>query len=525
VYDPSPAGGRRCRQADEGGSTNIPFLIDILIPLIDFPLHFRYLFPPHRITKQGRSSMLFHSPFFLFFFLPLLLITFYSFQTSWKKYTLLAWSFIFYFWCEPRFFPVVIASACADFYLAKFIAKDSGTFSGKRALTVGILLNIALLFYFKYLTFFLSSTNSLFSYFNIPPMPLWEIALPIGVSFIVFEKITYLVDIYRQKGQPADSLRNYLLYVFLFPKLLAGPIVKYHDIATQLQAEHHTFDNFIIGFKRFLLGLVKKILIADTVAELADQIFLLPANELGFSLAWLGIICFTFQIYFDFSAYSDMAIGLARMFGFKLFENFNMPYIASSFTDFWRRWHISLSTWIKEYLYIPLGGNKKNVTRTYFNLWCCFLLSGLWHGASWNYILWGAYNGLFLVMDRVFWLRFMNRLPSVVPVLVTFFFVLLGWVIFRATSFSHIVTYFAALFSPNKESIFIQVTANQWTAIMIATVLCFTPLFYKFETLSNSWGALRYSRVIENWGLLVLALFAIAKTIAITFNPFLYFRF
>ena len=238
-----------------------------------------------------------------------------------------------------------------------------------------------------------------------------KIALPIGVSFIVFEKITYLVDVYRGVTAPARSVSLYALYVFFFPKLLAGPIVKYHDIAGQMEAcpPAHV-DDFVLGFSRFMLGVIKKVLLADALAGGADLVFAHDPAELGFVEAWAGVIFFTFQIYFDFSGYSDMAIGLARMFGFRLLENFDEPYIATTMTEFWRRWHMSLTGWIREYLYFPLGGNRRGALRTHFNLWLCFLASGLWHGAAWNYIAWGAYNGLFLVLDRLFLARVLGRL-------------------------------------------------------------------------------------------------------------------
>jgi len=446
-------------------------------------------------------------------------------HSKWRNYVLLGWSLLFYFWGEPRFLPVAILSSLVDYQLTAWMFKSRGTPRAKVYLSLAIAANILLLVYFKYMDFLFGSTNILLTYFDILPLPLLNIALPIGVSFLVFEKITYIVDVYRGKGPPVDSVKNYLLYIFLFPKLLAGPIVKYHDIAEQLRGHHQSIYNFLSGFKRFLLGVIKKVLIADTFAEVADQIFNLPAGSVGFSQAWLGTLCFTFQIYFDFSAYSDMAIGLARMLGFKLMENFNMPYIATSFTDFWKRWHISLSSWIKEYLYIPLGGNQVSPIRVYFNLWLCFLLSGLWHGANWNFILWGAYNGIFLAIDRFFWLRFSKQLPPVFNVAVTFFFVMLGWVIFRVTSLPHMGHYFSALLNPWQEGTYIYMTANQWTAIVIGLVLCFLPLLSKFDTMVASWRSSKTAKLVENWSLVLLSVFAIFKAVSTTFSPFLYFRF
>lgn len=465
--------------------------------------------------------MLFSSPFFLFIFIPLVFFLFFMAPLRAKNSVLLTASFLFYFWGEPRFFFIAVLSTCCDYFLCEQIYRAETKIKALVFLNIGILLNVFMLFYYKYLDFFISSTNVFFSYLNLQPLPILKIALPIGISFIVFEKITYLVDVYRGISKPANSLKNYLLYIFFFPKLLAGPIVKYHDIAAQLKNHHQTLDNFIQGFKRFLLGLVKKILVADTIAELADKIFSLPPDQLGFYHAWLGLLCFSLQIYLDFSAYSDMAIGLARMFGFKLLENFNMPYLATNFTDFWRRWHISLSTWIREYLYYPLGGNRYGILRTYSNLWICFLISGLWHGANWNFVIWGAYNGFFLVLDKLGWLGISNYLPRAINVALTFIFVMFGWVIFRTTSVTELLNFFSALFHPSRESSFIYITYDIWVAILAALIISFIP---SMDTI-RSWSSLKNHRLIEHWMISALSFFAISRVVAATFKSFLYFRF
>ena len=279
--------------------------------------------------------------------------------------------------------------------------------------------------------------------------------MPIGVSFIVFEKITYLVDIYRGRSNPAPSFARYLLYVFLFPKLLAGPIIKYHELEAQIVASGRVRPgDLAVGFRRFMLGVVKKTILADTLGSGADAIFSADMTTLGFTDAWWGVIFFTFQIYIDFSAYSDMAIGLARMFGFRLNENFNKPYISCSITEFWRRWHISLSTWIRDYLYIPLGGNRVAPWRRYANLWVCFFASGLWHGAAWTYVAWGAYNGFFLVAERLFLARILDRMPRLVANALTFLITLVGWTVFgrrdlrQAGHFLTVMTQFGSYAAP-----------------------------------------------------------------------------
>lgn len=470
--------------------------------------------------------MLFYSPLFLFLFLPAIFLLFLLVPKRLQNTVLLFSSLFFYFFAEPKFSLIALASAVGDYLITKEIFKYQGHKKSSYWLILGVALNISVLLYFKYMDFFIKSINDFLTPLHLNSMSLLNITLPIGVSFIVFEKITYLVDVYRGIGAPAQSLRRYLLYVFLFPKLLAGPIVKYHDIVNQLSAKKkRDWDNFFEGFKRFLLGLVKKLLLADTMAEIADKVFGLPLNQIGFTNAWLGIICFTLQIYLDFSAYSDMAIGLARMFGFRLLENFNMPYIATSFTDFWRRWHISLSTWIKEYLYYPLGGNRNGAFRTYLNLWVCFLLSGLWHGASWTFVLWGAYNGLFLVIDKLGWIKISQSWPRFINIGFTLFFVMLGWVIFRCTSMEQVTTYLSALFSPWKQGVFIYVTYNVWFVMGISILMSLIPFttFYKFFI--RFWRSHPLTLYLEHLSLTIFSILAISRAVVATFNPFLYFRF
>ena len=358
---------------------------------------------------------------------------------------------------------------------------------------------------------------------NIPAI---TIALPIGISFIVFEKITYLVDIYKRIGKPAPSMLSYFLYVLLFPKLLAGPIVKYHDIADQLGTRTLSAEDFVDGLRRFLIGLAKKVLIADTLQEVVDPIFKLSSGELGWYNAWVGLICFTLQIYFDFSGYSDMAIGLARMMGFRLLENLNMPYLSQSFTEFWRRWHISLSTWIREYLYIPLGGNRVSSARMYTNLLLCFFLCGLWHGASWTFVIWGLYHGLFLIFDKIFWLDFQKSLPRVFNNLVNFLLIMIGWGIFRAESLAHASFYLPALLglSPS-EGTFIYLNGNVQVSIIVGLAICFRAAIPGFERALTAYNRATWKQECELAITLVLLVASIAKLAMTSFTPFLYFRF
>lgn len=469
--------------------------------------------------------MLFFSPLFLILFLPLVLALYLFVRDLFKDYILLIASLLFYFWGEPSFVFIALFSATADYSLAKQIYKLQNRQLSKYLTALGIVLNILLLSYFKYVDFFISSANQILNLFHIQGVSLLNIALPIGVSFIVFEKITYLVDIYRQKGKPANSLRTYLLYIFLFPKLLAGPIIKYHDIANQLTRRQFTLEDCLQGLKRFLQGFIKKILLADTLSELSIKAFNLPADQLSGVSAWLGILTFTLQVYLDFSAYSDMAIGLARMFGFKLRENFNMPFTAANISDFWQRWHISLSSWIKEYLYIPLGGNKLGTIRTYLNLWICFLICGLWHGAKWNYVLYGAYFGLFIVLDKLFWIKLSQHIPKLINILLTFLILMMGLVIFRCNTFSQTGNYYLALLHPWREGIYIYVTYNVWTALACGLWISFFPSSKIYNMLKTAFHSLQISLVVENWLISFLSFVAFSRVLVTTFNPFLYFKF
>lgn len=462
--------------------------------------------------------MLFSSPFFIFFFLPVFLLLFFLIKNKYKNYFLLLGSISFYLWGEPYFCVIAILSALFDHYLCKKIYKTHA----KKYVAIGVIVNISLLFYYKYANFLLNTVNQMGQFH----FQLLNIILPIGISFIVFEKITYLVDVYRGIGKPAKNILHYLNYVFLFPKLLAGPIIKYHEIEAQLTERIFSSDDFFEGFKRFIRGLIKKVFFADTCSELVNPIFALQAGQLGCGVAWIGIIGFTLQIYFDFSGYSDMALGIARMLGFRLRENFNKPYIATSFTDFWRRWHISLSTWIKEYLYIPLGGSRVSQPRMYFNLWICFLLSGLWHGANWTFVLWGAYNGLFLVLDRLFWLKISAYLPQWVATAVTLFFVMLGWVIFRVSDFHQLVYYFSALFHPlSSTQSYIDITLDIKVALLLGTFLSIVASFPGFNKINQAYLAWNYRTQIEGFFYGIIGFLMICKVVGVSYNPFLYFRF
>jgi alginate O-acetyltransferase complex protein AlgI len=470
--------------------------------------------------------MLFDSPVFLFVFLPLSFIVYFSVGRKYRNGALLAMSVVFYAWGEPRFVFVALASSLLDRALGGMIHLSQKQIRKRAILAAGVLANVGLLAYFKYTNGMVDGLNRILSAAHLNPVSLAPILLPVGLSFIVFGKITYLVDIYRGRASPARGVVPYLTYVFLFPKLLAGPIVKYHEMEGQMGERSPTLDGISLGICRFSLGLAKKVFVADTMGAVANFAFGLPAGELGMANAWLGALCFSLQIYFDFSAYSDMAIGLAAMMGFYIPENFNMPYISANFTEFWRRWHISLSTWIKEYLYIPLGGNRCSRTRMYFNLWTCFLLCGLWHGASWTFVLWGAYHGVFLIADKMFLSSAQRRLPRTVNVLITFILVTIGWVLFRAGTIEQAAWYIKAMFNPGVlHGRYIYLSNDIWFFLALGVFLIFFPLTGVYAKFSGFYMKVSADRRLEIVGAFVLLLLSIGRIATSGFNPFLYSRF
>jgi alginate O-acetyltransferase complex protein AlgI len=462
--------------------------------------------------------MLFSTPLFLFVFLPVAVLLYQAVPAAWRNAAILLISVVFYAWGEPRFVFVVLISSLIDYALARHIARGGPWTSA--CLAFGIAGNVGLLFVFKYADFTLRGLQPL-----LGNMPYLGLVLPLGISFFVFEKITYLVDIHRRTSPPAASLLDYLVFVFLFPKMLAGPIIKYREIAPALQMRPKALDDFILGFRRFLWGLAKKVLVADVCGEVADVVFGLPPAAVGCATAWAGVLGFTVQIYFDFSGYSDMAIGLARMFGFRLRENFDHPYGAGSFTEFWRRWHISLSTWIRDYLYFPLGGNRGGDFRTYANLWICFLLSGLWHGANWTFVSWGAYNGFFLIADRLFWLRITARLPRAVTVGVNLMCVMVGWALFRAADFGQAQAVIRAMASPALTGQFVWIQPYQMTAIGVGLGGSLLAATEFGRTAAERMEAAPIGRLGTALGAVALGGLALSKAVTVTFNPFLYFRF
>ncbi|HUL22695.1 MAG TPA: MBOAT family protein [Thermodesulfobacteriota bacterium] len=389
--------------------------------------------------------MIFSSVIFLFLFLPFCLALYFLTPKKGKNLFLLFASLIFYAWGEGPYVLILLISIFVNYSCGLLIDHHRGSSVSRGYLAIAIVLNLSLLAFFKYANFVVTNLNAILPIFGAGPFDPTRIHLPIGISFFTFQALSYVVDVYNQKITAQKNVINFGTYLSLFPQLVAGPIVRYAHIAKEIISRSTSRMDFAEGSRQFLFGLGKKMLIANSVAKVADQLFSLPAGDLTTGLAWLGAICYTLQIYFDFSGYSDMAIGLARMFGFHYPENFNYPYISQSIREFWRRWHISLSTWFRDYLYLPLGGNRQTPIRTYLNLVAVFLLCGLWHGASWNFIIWGLFHGFFLATERTFLGRGLNALPRPVKHIYTLLIVTVGWVIFRTESMTHAVSYLAAM--------------------------------------------------------------------------------
>ena len=389
--------------------------------------------------------MIFSSSIFLYYFLPLFLGTYYLAPRRWRSLVIALFSYVFYGWWRPDFVLLMLISTGVDFFCGRRIveAQERGD-TGKPFLLTSLAVNLGLLGYFKYANFGIDTLNLMLAQAGKEPVAWAHVVLPVGISFYTFQTLSYSIDLYWRRTEPVRNFTDFMCYVAMFPQLIAGPIVRYRTVAEQLHSRSHSREKFYLGVLWFQLGMVKKVLLADVLADLADGAF--GAGPAGPLDAWIGIVAYAFQIYFDFSGYSDMAIGLGLMIGFRLPINFNQPYRSESITDFWRRWHISLSAFLRDYLYIPLGGNRKGPRRTYINLMLTMLLGGLWHGAAWTFVAWGAYQGLWLAAERWAGKRApWARLPRPGRIALTFVVVLGGWVFFRATDFSFALRYFAAL--------------------------------------------------------------------------------
>jgi alginate O-acetyltransferase complex protein AlgI len=477
--------------------------------------------------------MVFASPVFLFLFLPATLALYFVAPRPARNAVLLLASALFYLWGEGRYLALLAASVFGNWGLGLALARTADARVRRRWLAGAIAANVGVLAVFKYANFAFANVNAIAPVLATPPIAFPAIALPLGISFFTFHAISYVVDVYRGKAAPELRLREFALYMMLFPQLIAGPIIRWRDIATQLGRRELRLADFAYGVRRFVLGLGKKVLIANTLGPAADRIFELPPSELTTPLAWLGLVCYTLQIYFDFSGYSDMAIGLMRMFGFRILENFNYPYVSQSVREFWRRWHISLSNWFRDYLYFPLGGNRRGGVRTYVNLAIVFLLCGLWHGASWTFVIWGAWHGLFLIAERAGAGRALARIGRLRHVY-ALMAVMGGWVLFRCDTLPHALAYYAAMLGSASGSVARQPMALFLDPLLATTlvlaVIGATPLArgigrWRDDASTRDNGVGRTALALD---LVWLALVFIAATSCLaagTYNPFIYFRF
>jgi alginate O-acetyltransferase complex protein AlgI len=474
--------------------------------------------------------MVFSSSVFLFLFLPIFLLLYYAIPFRLRSAFILLASYCFYAWWRLDFVILFFAVTLWSYLASQAILRAQQGEQlqlAKRLLAMAIIGNLAVLGYFKYFNFGVDSLNGLLSSVGMTPFEGWRVILPIGISFYIFQAISYLVDVYRKDAPPAQSFWDFSAFIALFPQLIAGPILRYKDLADQFIQRTHSVENFAEGSMRFMVGFCKKVLIADTVAVLADLCFALDSPSMAD--AWLGAIAYTIQLYFDFSGYSDMAIGLGLMMGFRFMENFNHPYISQSITEFWRRWHISLSSWLKDYLYIPLGGNRKGQRRTYINLMVTMLLGGLWHGAAWTFVIWGGWHGSLLALERWFKSRGVQRLlPIWLAMPGTLLLVIIGWIMFRASSVSTALSFYAAMFNinhvPLSEAIAWQITGLQLTVLLLAVVLIFVaPIWRNFLQDLN----VSHRVLLSHIHLLIIPLFilGIFRLIAQSYSPFLYFQF
>jgi alginate O-acetyltransferase complex protein AlgI len=473
--------------------------------------------------------MVFSSTIFLLYFLPFFLLIYYLADVRFKNYVALAFSIFFYAWGAPDFIFIVLGSVVIDFYIVQKMYNAIGN-KKKLWLAASVVLNLGLLAYFKYANFFVDNFNSLLNVFGSGNIHLAKIIMPIGISFFSFQKFTYGIDVFRGKHKPLNKVSDLALYILLFPQLIAGPIVRYGEIADSLndRTNNENFENRLTGLYRFILGLSKKVLIANVMGAEADKIFAMQTGDLNSSIAWIGILAYTFQIYFDFSGYSDMAIGLGKMIGFKFPENFDNPYVSKSISEFWRRWHMTLGRWMKDYLYIPLGGNKVNSKfRLYFNLWFVFLISGLWHGAAWTFIAWGAFHGIFLILDRLFLLKVLDKVGKIPATLFTFIVTMMGWVIFRSTSMTQAFDFVAQLFAFNFGKT--GYLGTEFIVILIIAIVFSFITAFKFgkkieeKIFYSQYTDARY--IVMAVCCLLLLIISVANISASGFNPFIYFRF
>lgn len=470
--------------------------------------------------------MLFSSLTFLFGFLPILLILYFILKKrKYKNIVLLIFSLIFYAWGEPKYIFLMLSTILIVYIFGILIDKfdkENKKILKKISLIICIILVLGSLIFFKYSNFLIENVNLAFK----AKIKLLNIVMPIGISFYTFQILSYIIDLYNKKIKLQKNYFSLALYVSLFPQLIAGPIVRYETVEEEIDNRKETKEDVISGTKRFIIGLSKKVIIANQMALLADLIFNKHNGAYGTTIIWLGTFAYTLQIYFDFSGYSDMAIGLGKIFGFHFLENFDYPYISKSVTEFWRRWHISLSTWFRDYVYIPLGGNRVNKFKWIRNIILVWLLTGLWHGAAWNFIIWGIYYGLLLLFEKLFFDRILKKLPTIINWLYTFIIVMIGWMIFRSNSLNELLLFIKTMFVYKQ---------TDWLTILADNLSTFNALMFVLPAFILSFPILKkikekYSGktiyiILTNILLLMLFIMCIVYLTSSSYNPFIYFRF
>ena len=467
--------------------------------------------------------MVFSSLTFLLCFLPAVLLIYFAVPRKAKNAVLFLASLVFYAWGEPVYVVLMIFSTILDYTCGRLVEKFRGTSKKKIGLIISVCCNLGLLIFFKYSDFFIATINGIFK----TTIPQLNLPLPIGISFYTFQTMSYTIDVYRGDAKMQKNIISFGAYVALFPQLIAGPIVRYQDIADQLDERTHSFDKFGDGVKRFVTGLGKKVLLANNIGLLWSMVSETDAAQLTVAGAWLGIIAFAFQIYFDFSGYSDMAIGLGKMLGFDFKENFNYPYLSKSVTEFWRRWHMSLGTWFRDYVYIPLGGNKKGLPVQLRNIAIVWILTGFWHGAAWNFVLWGIFYGVLLLIEKLFLLKRLEKAPVVIGHIYALFTVLIGWVLFAFDDLSKGLAFLKVMFGGGA-GIVNSATLYQllsYIPLMIICIIGSTPLMkniYEKISKKSKEGFVLTADVVK---ILIVAGLSVAFLISGSYNPFLYFRF
>jgi alginate O-acetyltransferase complex protein AlgI len=466
--------------------------------------------------------MVFSSNLFLFAFLPLFLVCYYLTPLRFKSALILFFSYGFYAWWRPDFLLLLVAVSAGSYAFALAIDANQDESKRYRLLFVAVTLNLLTLAYFKYANFGVESLNQGLIALGFSKIEFASVLLPIGLSFYIFHAISYLVDIFRREAPPARNLIDFAAFIALFPHLVAGPVLRYHLLAEQFRSRVHSLDHFARGCQVFMVGFCQKVLIADSVAPLADAAFSAPMPSVAD--AWLGAVAYSIQLFFDFSGYSTMAVGLALMIGFKFPENFNDPYLSVSITEFWKRWHMSLSSWLREYLYVPLGGNRKGVFRTYLNLFLTMLLGGLWHGANWTFLVWGAWHGAILALERYWGEKFgVLPIPNWLRVLKTMLLVMIGWVFFRAANMTEAEKMFKGMLglngSPGTHTWFSDAVSWHVTQDRLAFLLLGMVLVWLLPALK------RHAHSPIRFLLLPLFIWALTTLSAQSFTPFLYFQF